>query len=160
VAVAVLPVVRAALADANRRWPEIQWSCAAEAPAADRLFVELPGGPDALRRLLDPLLANAAEGDGTFGASQVEVRVRGAGEAVELELDDDGPGFAAHLLHSPIALLASAKPRGSGLGIYTVERRARSVGGSLARDNRPEGGARVALTLPAAPRRGARRDSR
>ncbi|HEX2484419.1 MAG TPA: ATP-binding protein [Myxococcota bacterium] len=156
VAVAVLPVVRAALADARRRWPQVAWSCAGADASSDAPFVELAGGPDGLRAMLDPLLANAAEGDGAFGASRVDVHVGRAGEAVEVAVCDDGPGFPAALLKAPIALLGTTKRRGSGLGLYTAERLARGSGGALSRERPLEGGARVCLRLPGAPRRGGR----
>ena len=150
IAVAVLPVARAALADATRRSPRLAWSCTPDAPTPDALFAQLPGGPEALRAMLDPLLANAAEGDGAFGASSVDVRARRDAASGEIEIDvcDDGPGFPAHLLARPVALLGTTKHGASGLGLYTVERLARGCGGGLVRENRPEGGARVRLHLP------------
>jgi signal transduction histidine kinase len=158
IAVAVLPVARAALASATRRFPRLAWSCTPEAPTPDALFAQLQGGPDALRAMLDPLLANAAEGDGAFGASSVDLRALCDAASGEIEIDvcDDGPGFPAHLLARPIALLGTTKHGGSGLGLYTVERLARGCGGTLARENRPEGGAQVRLRLPGAALRAAR----
>jgi signal transduction histidine kinase len=108
--------------------------------------------------MLDPLLTNAAEGDGTFGASSIDVRVLQDAASAEVEIDvcDDGPGFPAQILALPVALLGTSKRRGSGLGLYTVERLARGSGGSLVRENRPEGGARVRLRLPGAALRASR----
>jgi C4-dicarboxylate-specific signal transduction histidine kinase len=103
--------------------------------------------------MLEPVLANAAEGDGAFGASRVDVFVRRGGETTEVAICDDGPGFPAPILAAPIALLGTTKRRGSGLGLYTAERLARGAGGALIRERPPEGGARVCLQLPAAPRR-------
>lgn len=152
--VRVLPVARAALADASRRWPEVSFSCSPPAPAEGADLAAVRGGDEALRAMLDPLLANACEGDGSFGASRVELAVAcdpSSGE-VEIEVADDGPGFPAEILALPIALLRSSKRRDGGIGLYTAESLCRSSGGTLAREQRPEGGARVRLRLPGAGR--------
>jgi signal transduction histidine kinase len=151
-AVDVLAVARAAVADASRRWPRLSFSCTPVGPGADGARAEVSGGVEGLRGVLDALVANACEGDGEYGASRVDVRVGrdGASGEVAIEVIDDGPGFPADVLARPIALLGTTKRSGPGLGLYTAERRVRGSLGSLARENRPEGGARVRVRLPAA----------
>jgi signal transduction histidine kinase len=80
----------------------------------------------------------------------VEVRIARdpSSGAIAIEVCDDGPGFPTELLARPISLLGTSKSRGTGLGLYTAERLARGSRGTLVRENRPEGGARVHLRLP------------
>jgi signal transduction histidine kinase len=148
--VAVLPVARAALADASRRWPRVAFSCAPVALPQGADLAAVIGGADGLRTILDPLVANACEGDGSFGASRVELRVERDAVSDELEIAvcDDGPGFPSEILARPVALLGTTKSGGSGLGLYTAERLARASRGTLVRENAPGGGARVRLRLP------------
>jgi signal transduction histidine kinase len=66
-----------------------------------------------------------------------------------LTLEDDGPGFGSDV--SPRLFEQRVKgreSRGHGLGLAFVEAVVRVHGGSVTAANRPEGGARLSLTLP------------
>ncbi len=102
------------------------------------------GGPAALKSVLFNVLVNACEGDGKRGSHRVDVRIAAMAGRVRVEVADDGPGFTV------IPEGASTKARGWGLGLSLVESLLRASAGSLERGNRPEGGARVAIELPAA----------
>jgi signal transduction histidine kinase len=121
------------------------------APELSGLELALRGGAGALARVTDNLLRNALEGDGHARARHVMARLGRAtdGQAVELVVEDDGPGFPAELLGSPLEQLRTTKAHGGGLGLYTTARVLAASGGSLARENRAEGGARVTVRLPA-----------
>ena len=73
--------------------------------------------------------------------------------SVAISVCDDGPGFSAEHLAGPITGFQSTKADGTGLGLYTAERLVRASGGSVARENGPEGGARVTAVLRAVPGR-------
>lgn len=107
------------------------------------------GGPAGLERVLLNLLTNACEGDGERRAARVEVSARKRDDCVVLEVRDDGPGFDPRELAGAVAG-ASRKPDGSGFGLMLTAGILESSGGSLRRENRAEGGARVTLELPLA----------
>ena len=70
-------------------------------------------------------------------AGQVDIDLRGSGEALELVVTDDGKG----------TIDPERFERGRGLRI--MEYRARSIGGSLAIERNPRGhGLRIRCTLP------------
>lgn len=103
-----------------------------------------------LEQVLDNLLANALRHVPTGG--RVEVAVDTDDEDAHLTVTDDGPGFAPEDLervfdrfHRGDRARSSA---GSGLGLAIVREIARAHGGDAAAANRPEGGARLAVTIP------------
>jgi signal transduction histidine kinase len=108
--------------------------------------VRLHGDPVALQRVLTNLLDNALR----HARSRVELRVVGP----RVEVCDDGPGFAAEdLPHVFEPLYRGDKARGAGgagLGLAIARRLVDAQGGAVTAANRPEGGARVTVTLEAA----------
>ena len=132
------------------RFPELEIEAElprGDAPAADMLVV---GGASSIQRILYNLVSNAREGDGRSGASHVTVRVRSEGALVPLVVEDDGPGFEPSALSGVSVVPASTKPNGMGLGLLMTSELVRVSGGSFSAENRPGGGARLSLTLPAA----------
>jgi len=115
--------------------------------------VPVLGNPRRLEQLLDNLLRNALRyvprGKG------VTVRVeRRDGRAI-LTVEDDGPGFAASDLPRIFDRFyrgdRARTSEGTGLGLALVREIARLHGGSASAENRPEGGARLRVDLPALP---------
>jgi two-component system, NarL family, sensor histidine kinase UhpB len=101
--------------------------------AADGDFSDL--GDDAqlvVYRVAQEALSNAARHS---GAERVEVRLRRAGGGVELEVADDGRGFAFEQSER-------------GLGIAGMRERALLLGGELTIESRPDHGTTVRLNLP------------
>lgn len=85
-------------------------------------------------RVAQEALSNAARHS---GAGRVEVRLRRApGGGVELDVADDGRGFAFD------------EAEGGGLGIAGMRERALLVGGELTIESRPGRGTTVHLTVP------------
>jgi signal transduction histidine kinase/CheY-like chemotaxis protein len=74
-----------------------------------------------------------------------------AGRAVILRVDDDGPGIAPDALPRVFEPFFTTKPpgEGTGLGLATVEALAAEHDGAVRASNRPGGGARFELALPA-----------
>ncbi|MCK6505290.1 HAMP domain-containing histidine kinase [Myxococcota bacterium] len=107
-----------------------------------------------LGRLVDNLLSNALKYGPPGGLVRVEVSCR-AGRA-DLVVLDQGPGFPGidpgeGLLYGhQLSSRATGGEESFGLGLHTVYQLLAELGGILALGNRPEGGARVRITLPSA----------
>ncbi|HEX2484809.1 MAG TPA: ATP-binding protein [Myxococcota bacterium] len=156
-AVAVAPELQAAVDDARGRWPQI--AVELDGVAEQNLpRARVVGGREALRHLLDNLIANACEGDGTRLPTRVEVALTLREGRVDVRIRDDGPGFREAALASPVEPFASSKPSGTGLGLFLVERVVRASGGELRRRNLASGGAEATASLPQAARGDAERE--
>ncbi len=116
-----------------------------------RAFGPLPGKPQALKRCITNLVANAVK----FG-SRARMVVRD-GVQLEISICDDGPGIPPEELEKvfePFYRLESSRNRdtgGTGLGLSIARDVAQAHGGSLVLGNRPEGGLEARLTLPRRP---------
>jgi signal transduction histidine kinase len=105
------------------------------------------GDPVQLRQVFVNLLENAV-----FAASPegtVAVRGRAADGAVTLDVEDSGPGVDPATRRRLFEPLITTKDRGIGLGLALVKRIAERHGGSVEYSDRPEGGARFTVRLPA-----------
>jgi two-component system sensor histidine kinase RegB len=72
-------------------------------------------------------------------------------DTLRITVLDHGPGFAPEILDALGTPYQSTKGRaGGGLGLFLSMNVARTIGGSVAVQNLPEGGAQVTITLPLA----------
>lgn len=106
-------------------------------------------GPQ-IEQVLINLIKNATEAvleNASQTAPQVQVTVRRVPSAVEIAVDDNGPGIA-----NPANLFVpffTTKPAGSGIGLVLSRQIAENHGGTLALSNRAPGpGCSAVLTLP------------
>lgn len=106
--------------------------------------------PDAFRRLLFNLVANAARhGD------RIEISANHETRWLVLHVDDDGPGIPPELreeVFKPFVRLDEARNQdegGSGLGLAIARDIARSHGGDITLSESPLGGLRATVRLPA-----------
>ncbi|HET7809594.1 MAG TPA: histidine kinase [Steroidobacteraceae bacterium] len=114
---------------------------------SDRLRVDIDVDPDLLDAAvphmgLQPLVENAIRhGIGARATSGIiTIRARRAGDAMHVEVKDDGPGFDS-----------AGAPGGMGLGLANTRARLRQLYGTSAElrvATAPEGGAVVTLVLP------------
>lgn len=106
----------------------------------------------ALVRMMTNLLDNAIKYSPRGGT--VRLAAWPEGDAVALVVDDEGPGIAPEHLPRVFERFYKGDPsrasEGVGLGLAIVKHLARAHGGSVAAENRPEGGARFTVRLPAA----------
>ncbi|MFT3956768.1 MAG: ATP-binding protein [Piscinibacter sp.] len=107
--------------------------------------------PAAMRRVLGNLIGNALR----YGrCARIGLTVRDG--QVEIHVDDDGPGLPPERIEqafAPWVRLAGDAGRsdhGHGLGLAIARDLAERDGGTLSLANRPEGGLRATLRLPAA----------
>jgi putative PEP-CTERM system histidine kinase len=112
--------------------------------------LEVLADPVGLETALGHLLANAVEASPI--EAPVTVRVALSGEAVRIELADQGPGMDADFVATRLfAPFASTKQGGFGIGAYEARSLIQAMGGRLAVDSRPGTGTRFTITLPLAP---------
>ncbi len=125
------------------------------------------------KRLVERIVVNLVQNALHHGAPPIVVDVRSvpavsdgepAGRVevafVQVAVSDSGPGVPPEHLPHIFDRFYKADPSrsfagGSGLGLAIARENARLLGGDLVAENRPQGGVRFVLTLPAA--RGARR---
>jgi two-component system osmolarity sensor histidine kinase EnvZ len=109
----------------------------------------LPLRPSAVLRCVTNLLENAQR-----YARHVAVRARRLAGAVEVTIDDDGPGIPREQredVFRPFFRVERSRNRvtgGVGLGLTIARDVARSHGGDIVLDDAPAGGLRVRLWLP------------
>jgi two-component system NtrC family sensor kinase len=96
--------------------------------------------------------AQAVEGRAARGRVWVETAARG--ERVVLTVSDDGPGISPEVRQRLFEPFVTSRPAqgGTGLGLHVARRIVEQVGGSLELHDRPGGGTRAVVTLPAARR--------
>ena len=109
-----------------------------------------------LRQIIHNLLANAWEALEGVANSQVRVVThlmeKGsggvAGRAVEIVVEDNGPGFRPDVIGQVFDPYVTTKPKGTGLGLAIVKKIVEEHGGAIDADNVRTGGARVCIELP------------
>lgn len=127
-------------ADLARRGIRVRSDFRAERPLAT-------GHAHQLQRLFMNLVSNAASAMERGG--ELRILTEASGERLQVVVEDDGPGIPERLLGRLFTPFTTGKPDGNGLGLYLCREIAMQHGGSLLGDNRPEGGARFTLLLPA-----------
>ncbi len=98
------------------------------------------------------LLLNAADAIEGEGVIRLEVHPSEDGRWVELVVADTGPGIAPEVRDQIFEPFVSTKPagQGTGLGLAVCHTIVERLGGTIAADDAPEGGARFTIRLPVA----------
>jgi signal transduction histidine kinase len=124
---------------------------------ATRLEADVPEvmvAPEKVERILLNLVTNALRHTPSDGA--VAVVVQGRGAEVEVAVEDTGDGLAGDVEEHMFdhfwrgAAARSGSGAGAGLGLAIARGLVEAHGGHIWAENRPDGGARVAFTLPRA----------
>ena len=106
--------------------------------------------PQALRRCLANLIDNACR----YGGGAVDVTLADGAEAVEVRIEDRGPGIPAEereRVFEPYVRLEASRARhtgGAGLGLAIARAIARAHGGEVTLAPREGGGTTASLILP------------
>lgn len=130
-----------------------------------RLVEQLEAGAvvRADRALIEEVLQNVLENAVSFAppGSAIVVTLRKTGEAVELLVEDEGPGVDPDTLPHLFERYFSSRPRNAGdapggaaehagLGLWVVRRNVEALGGTVTASNRLPTGLCIAITLPRA----------
>ena len=105
--------------------------------------------PAALKRALRNLIDNAVK----YG-KKARVAIKPTPQAIEITIDDEGPGIAGHELSRVfepfyrVEESRNAETGGVGLGLAIALSIAQAHGGEIVLSNRPGGGLRAAVVLP------------
>jgi CheY-like chemotaxis protein/anti-sigma regulatory factor (Ser/Thr protein kinase) len=111
--------------------------------------VHVPHDPPRLAQAVLNVLSNAVDAAAS-GGGHVAMRVRVLDTNVVIEVDDDGPGISPDLARTAFEPFTTTKPfgHGTGLGLAITRQIVMDHRGDVTLEPRPEGGARVALSLP------------
>ncbi len=105
-----------------------------------------------VRQILNNLIVNGVEAVDTSASGNVLVATKletvGAAAYATITVSDNGPGFSREVLGHAFDPYVTSKPKGTGLGLAIVKKIVEEHGGRVEADNRPEGGARVRVSLP------------
>jgi signal transduction histidine kinase len=107
------------------------------------------GNADRLMQVFVNLLRNALDAVPPGGG--IAVASRRVDDRIAVTVDDDGPGIAPELLPSIFDAFVTTRldAKGTGLGLAVAEGIVDQHGGTIEASNRPEGGARLEVRLPA-----------
>jgi signal transduction histidine kinase len=102
--------------------------------------------PDRLRQALLNLVLNASQAIGE-GEGVILLTAANSANILRLSVIDDGPGFPAEILEHGVKPFLSTRIGGTGLGLSTVQRLARTMRGRLELGNRKPKGAVATLVI-------------
>ncbi|MCD6498370.1 MAG: HAMP domain-containing protein [Deltaproteobacteria bacterium] len=121
----------------------------------------IPMDENQIRQAVLNIIKNAKEAMDRGGTIQVHInqttmpqgevtegRPIGSIPAIEIRIDDDGPGIPEESLQQLFEPFYSTKDRGTGLGLAITAQIISEHGGTLAAANAPEGGASFRILIP------------
>jgi signal transduction histidine kinase len=143
------PVALRALLDEVRELTAAPGGAAITVDAEPSLTVCADAGQ--LRRALLNLARNAVT---AARGGHVQLAAHRAGDAVRIEVRDDGPGVPADLRDKIFAPFFTTREKGTGLGLAFVREIVQDHGGEIAVADAPGGGSVFSFGLPATNERG------
>jgi PAS domain S-box-containing protein len=126
---------------ARRARVEIEVALSEDLP---ELFLDEPRMTQVFTNLLENAIQHSPAG------GRVEIGARQDDGLVDCSVSDRGPGFQEEDRPHLFEPFFSRRRGGTGLGLALVQRIVEGHGGQVSCGNRPEGGARVSVRLPAA----------
>ena len=105
--------------------------------------------------LMMRVVIHLAENAKRYCREQIKVKLTAAEGKISLTVEDDGEGFPERAIESQMMFVRSWRAetdgRGTGLGLAMTKMIVEMHGGSVRAENRPRGGARIMIILPALP---------
>ena len=123
------------------------------APIRTRLEGNLPwieGDANQLRQVIHNLLRNGEDALENREGGEIFIQTEAENDTVLLQIEDNGDGFPTEMLPRLFEPYVTTKARGTGLGLPIVKKIIDEHRGGITIDNKPEGGARIAIRLPLA----------
>jgi len=111
---------------------------------------EVNGDATGLRQVIHNLLQNAQDALQATEQPQITLHTATQNGEINLYVEDNGAGFSESVLSSAFEPYRTTKTKGTGLGLAIVKKIVEEHGGSIAIENKPNGGARVTIALPLA----------
>ncbi|MEZ5562918.1 MAG: ATP-binding protein [Gammaproteobacteria bacterium] len=151
------PAMNIARVDLGKLIREVAWLYRAPEgqPAVELKIeedIEIEADAVRVRQLLHNLIRNAQEALEGQADAHIEIaagHVPGTGNGMaEISVTDNGPGIVAELLPRLFEPYVTNKTRGTGLGLAIVRKLVEEHGGTVAAENVPPHGARLAVRLP------------
>lgn len=109
---------------------------------------KVPIDKDKMKQVIWNLMLNAADSMPAGGAITVSTRDNAPEGRIEADIEDEGSGISEKITEKLFTQFFTTKPGGLGLGLATSKRIIEGHNGSLAIENRPEGGVRATIILP------------
>jgi C4-dicarboxylate-specific signal transduction histidine kinase len=118
----------------------------------DSVLPPVHGDRVPLQQVLLNLLLNALDAlnDNPPERRHIAVSLRSAGAAVEVAVNDTGPGIPADRLRQVFEPFYTSKPNGLGMGLAISRSIVEAHGGRLRAENNANGGVTLTVTLPVA----------
>jgi C4-dicarboxylate-specific signal transduction histidine kinase len=115
----------------------------------------VPGERTQLQQVLLNVVANAQQAMASAGSSPRQLLIRTTGSEpgrIRITVDDSGPGFEAGTEDQVFQPFFTTRPEGIGMGLAICLSIVEAHGGRISAGNRPEGGGRIRIELPATER--------
>jgi len=112
---------------------------------------ETTGDVFAPARAFNQVLLNLIDNSIRSGAENIWIELRQAESQISVAVGDDGPGVPAEVVHRIFDPFFTTRVEGEGvgLGLHLSRRIAQECGGELRYEQRPGGGARFVMEIPA-----------
>ncbi|MBX3607200.1 MAG: hypothetical protein KF788_18115 [Piscinibacter sp.] len=142
--------LRAVMADARQLYgPRLRVDRIAVEESVPTVSVQVD--PQALALALANLVFNAADAMAGRALPRLWIGGEVAGGRLRLQVGDNGPGLPAAVREHLFEPFFTTRREGLGLGLTLSREAVDAMGGTLAADERPGGGARFTIELPLAP---------
>jgi two-component system sensor histidine kinase RegB len=116
-----------------------------------RLASRIETGPDhdiIAERSLSQALINVLNNAADASPEDVSIDARWTTTTLSLEISDSGPGLSADIHEQLGRTPVTTKTGGLGVGLFLAHATLQRLGGSLAIENRDQGGTMVRITIP------------